>query len=156
MRAPFTPVPVARVDDFTQTTSSFAGFGQATWEFLPDTRLTLGARYTTEDRTLVGTETLTILLPIPQRPPVTINSKISAKKPTFRAAIDHRFGPTLLAYASFNTGFKSGGYALFSPTNPPTSRKPAAPMKPGSRANCSTVNYDSNLPVSMTTIRTSR
>ena len=118
LRPPFTPVPAQRVDDFTQTTESFAGFGQATLEFLPATRLTLGARYTTETRSLAGTERLTVLLPIPQRPPTVIDTSIKANKPTFRVALDHQFGPTLLAYASFNTGFKSGGYAQLSPTNP--------------------------------------
>ncbi len=119
LRPPFTPVPARRVDDFKQTTESFAGFGQAAFEFLPGTRLTLGARYTTEKRSLVGSETLTVLLPVPQRPPTTRDTSVSVNKPTFRVALDHQVTPNLLAYISFNTGFKSGGYSLFSPTNPP-------------------------------------
>ena len=31
----------------------------------------------------------------------------------FRVAIDHRFSPSALVYASFNTGFKSGGFNNF-------------------------------------------
>src|SRR3546814_15673264 len=36
------------------------------------------------------------------------------KEPTFRVALEHHFSRDILAYVSFNTGFKSGGYALLS------------------------------------------
>ena len=38
---------------------------------------------------------------------------------TYRVALDHKFGRNILAYVSYNTGFKSGGYNLNAADNPP-------------------------------------
>ena len=99
-----------------QLTESVAGYAQATYEFLPETNLTLGARYTYEKRTIVGRDegelldgtSIGVLAAYPK-------DSLTFKKPTFRVALDHRFSPELMIFASFNTGFKSGGFNTQTP-----------------------------------------
>ena len=115
-----------------QDTSSIAGYGQASAEILPATHLTLGARYTSEDHKLVGGETLLSNL----LPPIGVGSADERKdfgKSTYRVALDHRFSKELLAYVSYNTGFKSGGYNSLAPVlAPPVPGTPASPFLPES------------------------
>lgn len=103
-----------------QLTESVAGFGQATYEFLPDTNLTLGARYTWEKRTLSGYSTGILFGGSdPILLDTTPKKSASFDQPTFRVALDHRFSPEVLVYVSFNTGFKSGGFNTQFVTDPP-------------------------------------
>jgi iron complex outermembrane receptor protein len=116
----FTPLPTSAkqtTTTATEITESLAPFGEVNWEFLPNTHLTLGARYTYEKRRLevgrvdalrVDNTTITTLFP---KAPLTV------KKPTFRVALDHRFSDNVLGYASFNTGIKSGGFNVVTPAN---------------------------------------
>lgn len=96
----------------TQTTNSVAGYGQGSYEFATGTTLTLGGRYTWEKRTTTDafqtvrnttTGAILVAAPGPDR-------NISFKKFTFRISLDHRLSDKVLAYASFNRGFKSGGF----------------------------------------------
>lgn len=94
-----------------QLTESVSGYAQGTYEFLPETNLTLGVRYTHERREISGrTEATAFGDPTPILLGTTTPDTVSFNKPTFRIALDHRFSPEVLAYASFNTGFKSGGF----------------------------------------------
>ncbi|WP_198351106.1 TonB-dependent receptor [Flavisphingomonas formosensis] len=115
-----------------QKTKSYAAFGQVTWEFATGTNLTLGARYTIDERRLHADEYFGIGIPDPDaycnvgcRPdgtlyPIgTVDQKKTFRKPTWRIALDHQFGPHLMVYASYSRGFKSGVYNLTSPTDAP-------------------------------------
>lgn len=93
-----------------QHTQSVAGYAQATWEVLPATNLTGGARYTYEKRTIVGHTDAALIGNVSIGTIATENDRISFRKPTFRVALDHRFSPEVMVYASFNTGFRSGGF----------------------------------------------
>jgi outer membrane receptor protein involved in Fe transport len=42
-----------------------------------------------------------------------------SEKPTWRFAVDHDLAPDVIAYFSYNRGFKSGGFNVRDPTNPP-------------------------------------
>lgn len=115
----------------SQKTKSYALFGQMTWEFVTDTNLTLGARYTIDKRKLAadqfvdfggaqpnafGTENLMpngTLIPLG-----SVAQKQTFKKPSWRIALDHQFNPDLMAYASYSRGFKSGVFNLTSPADP--------------------------------------
>ena len=92
-----------------QKAYSGAVFGQATKEIFPDTDLTLGARYTVERRNFHGTDTYTVN-DGPQLFGGYDEEHTIFQKPTWRASLDHHFSPDLMAYVSYNTGFKSGGY----------------------------------------------
>ena len=103
-----------------QSTESLAGYAQGTYEIVDGTKLTLGGRYTTERRAVFdGLTQVTIpaigaVIPIP-----AADENVTFDKFTFRAALDHRFSDNVLGYASFNRGFKSGGYNTGSPGTPP-------------------------------------
>jgi iron complex outermembrane receptor protein len=98
----------------SQYAKSLAGFAEATYEFLPDTRITAGFRYTTEKRHLVGTRDL-VTVPPPGNAFVftrTANLDLETRfsRPTWRITLDHHFTPDIMAYASYNRGFRSGAY----------------------------------------------
>jgi iron complex outermembrane receptor protein len=103
-----------------QRTESIAGFVQGTYEISDNTNLTLGGRYTHETREAFGgnvvrqiAATGTVIATV--SPP---DIKKAANKFTFRLALDHRFSSEVLGYASFNRGFKSGGFNVNSPGTP--------------------------------------
>jgi len=82
-----------------QTTRSEAGFGQLTYEVLAQTNLTVGARYTNEDKGAVdGSTTLGVLGGGPTLATIpAADAELHAAKATYRASIDHRFNDELLA-----------------------------------------------------------
>ena len=100
------------------TTQSVAGYGQATYEFLPQTRLTLGFRYTYEDRTRTGDVVTEPPAGASTTKPISAGN-ITTDTPTWRIALDHNFTDQILGYVSWNRGFKSGGFNPTSPTNAP-------------------------------------
>lgn len=107
--AGYTPVNIndgAVVIDDHQLTRSKAGFGQATIPLIADTALTLGARYTSEDQSFIGTTT------VAGADLGTYSSAQSFTKTTWRIALDHHFDDNIMGYLSANRGFKSGGYNL--------------------------------------------
>lgn len=125
--APVSPVPgvpVSIIDDNKINTNSVAVYAQGSYEILPDTNLTLGGRYTNEKKSVGGTETLQIggvtaaVTPFPIIG-LGIETKLEFNRFNYRVAIDHKITSNVLAYVSYNTGFKSGGYNLTSSTNPP-------------------------------------
>jgi outer membrane receptor protein involved in Fe transport len=111
----FIPGTVLNIAQFArQTANSYAVFGQGTYSITPHTRFTAGLRYTYETVDLYGTSQ-------GPGPATTVFSPagISASKPTWRLAIDQDFTSTILGYASYTRGFKSGGFNTSSPSNPP-------------------------------------
>jgi iron complex outermembrane recepter protein len=103
-----------------ETTRSVAGFAQTTVQVLANTNLTLGLRYTHEERFFSGTETGFVGPAIPIGPIIPYqDEEKDADKLTWRFALDHKFTDDVLGYISYNRGFKSGGFNAFDPTNPP-------------------------------------
>jgi iron complex outermembrane recepter protein len=93
-----------------QQANSTAGYGQATIPLFDKTNLTLGARYTNENHNIVGGSSTffsdgallsDILYPL---------RTVHFDKATYRAALDHHFSDDTMVYASWNTGFKAGGF----------------------------------------------
>jgi iron complex outermembrane receptor protein len=89
---------------------AYAGYGQASWEFVPDTTLTLGARYTVEKREQEGFD----LVGGVEVPGSRGSQSETFKKPTYRVSIDHKFSPDLMVFASYNRGFNSGWFNALS------------------------------------------
>lgn len=89
--------------DSKGTTKSWAGFGQATYEFVPDTHITAGLRYTDEIRDARNTGVI---------PPISSSGHASFNKLTYRLSLDRKFTPNVLGYVSYNRGFQSGGFDL--------------------------------------------
>ena len=123
LKGPIAPLPTSlgqTITYGTQKATSYSGFGQATARILPETRLTVGLRYTTEDREYDGRNpgVLNNGTVIANLSPAVQNS-ITANNWTWRLALDHQFSDDILGYVSYDRGFKSGGFNVSSITNPP-------------------------------------
>jgi iron complex outermembrane receptor protein len=103
-----------------QRSESYAVFGQTTLEISERARLTVGARYTRDERDVMGT-TLGLL-----RDSATTLAETQQStdwdEPTWRVAFARDMTPNLMAYVSWDRGFKSGVYNLLTyaaaPVNP--------------------------------------
>lgn len=92
------------------TLNSYAAFAEVTYALGDATNLTAGFRYTEDSRDFSGynlvsngtTVTNVALTPATQK----------FGKPSWRVSLDHRFSPDLMVYASYNRGFRSGGFSL--------------------------------------------
>ena len=85
-------------------TNAYAAYAQATKEVLPATNLTLGARYTIEKREIAGMTTGSTIL----SPGSAGTQEETFKEPSYRVALDHKFTPDILGYASWSKGFNAG------------------------------------------------
>lgn len=91
---------------------TYGVFGQGTYELVEGFRVTLGARYSHDDKSRVGgtvrqqTETYN-----PATDSILINSAaISSSKVTYRAGVEYDAGARTLLYGTFSTGYKAGGF----------------------------------------------
>ncbi|MFL6762362.1 MAG: TonB-dependent receptor [Sphingomicrobium sp.] len=108
------------------TASSYAGYGQGTLPIARATELTLGLRYTIENRSVEANgerlfDNPPFVRPIPGLPLLTEepfrNSK-TFRQLTWRASVDRHFSDELMGYVSASRGFQSGGWNLQTPQNP--------------------------------------
>lgn len=111
--------------DATARDKAEAVFGQSTYDIAAATRVTVGLRYTREEKYFTGNESALVpngLLLTPPNPaesnsltPVPIvatapGTSVTYSKPTWRFSLDHDFAEGIMGYLSFNRGFKSGAY----------------------------------------------
>jgi iron complex outermembrane receptor protein len=113
------PVPgtlTTTLDD--EDIKSYAGFGQATIPVTTDTRLTLGARYTSDHADVGGNSYSAAGVLIPGSS-VSTNPQPSAvwNKPTWTVILDHDFSQRIMGYASYSRGYQSGSYNISSSVN---------------------------------------
>lgn len=116
--------PVATLDLQPRVgATSFAGFGEGTYEVVPSLFVTAGVRYTTERKTFRQTVNGTRINfnPDPTTPPDYLASR-RFNKTTYRGIVRYKFADNANIYASYSTGFKSGVYngssTLPDPVNP--------------------------------------
>jgi len=105
-----------------QDTDSISAFAEMSTEIMPQTRLTLGLRYTQDEREFEGsTRSPTLNFP-------TVADDATFKEMTGRLSLDYRFTDDVLGYVSYNRGFKSGIFNLggLSPgaSSPPAAAEP--------------------------------
>jgi iron complex outermembrane recepter protein len=108
------------------TTSSYAAYGQGTVPLGQATRLTLGVRYTSEDRAVeANAERLfagpPLVRPIPGLPLLAqepFRNSDTFSELTWRASLDRRFSDEVMGYLLASRGFQSGGWNLQTPQNP--------------------------------------
>lgn len=117
-------------------TRSYAVYGEGTYEFTPTTRLTLGARYTSDRKSLSGLNSYLQGLPnsITEGPPAlpqpirpglpagarpAIPTSRTYEEPSFKVVLAQDLADDVHAYVSFNRGFRSGTYNVTSFSNPP-------------------------------------
>ncbi|HKX79040.1 MAG TPA: TonB-dependent receptor [Novosphingobium sp.] len=88
----------------TDIDESVAVYGQGSYEILPDTKLTLGGRYTIEKRSIDGF----VLVNGVEAAGRTGRNSQKFKEPTWRIALDHNLSENALVYASVSRGFNAG------------------------------------------------
>ena len=111
--------PITLVQNRTfQETNSVAAYGQGSLNLGFRTKLTVGARYTDEKRGIDGLQLgyLNGVVPVTL---ANVDTSVTTHTPTWRVALNHDFTDTIHAYASYNRGFKSGGYNVTAPTLAP-------------------------------------
>ncbi|ATE65730.1 TonB-dependent receptor [Rhizorhabdus dicambivorans] len=102
-----------------QKTDSISGFGQGTITILSGLNFTAGLRYTSEKRRLVDAMNINFLANGTQTIDLpTFPTSVRFNKLTWRFALDYQITNQALVYASYNRGFKSGGYNTSSLTLP--------------------------------------
>jgi outer membrane receptor protein involved in Fe transport len=84
-------------------TKSKAVFGELYYRFADTTKVTLGLRYTKDEKSI---RTRTIFL---SAPPPYVEAEGSYDAVTGRLVIDHKLTPRNMLYASYARGFKGGG-----------------------------------------------
>lgn len=93
-----------------QKVISYAGFAQTTYEILPKLKLTGGFRYTWDKTSAVGS------IFLQTSPPIFLSSlpksTTHVEKPAFKISADYQATDTVLTYALFSRGFKSGIYNI--------------------------------------------
>ena len=83
---------------------SIAPYAQGSYEIAPETKLTLGGRYTVENRKIDGY----VLLNGVEVPGTRGTQSQRFREPTWRVALDHNLNPNALIYASVSRGFNAG------------------------------------------------
>ncbi|WP_174278363.1 TonB-dependent receptor [Sphingomonas bacterium] len=112
------------VASFTQAaqpvirTNSYAAFAQGVYEFLPRLSLTLGLRYTTENKRIDQRTSRNVPynggLIATNPPPFSLRRTDHAFTPKF--GLDYQATDSILLYASITRGYKSGGFNFSSAT----------------------------------------
>ena len=110
----FMPDGSVNTDTNLYTTTSYAAFGQVTWNATDDFNLTLGLRYTYERKEREGsqiTEPAFFLdLPPIAGPDIFYDDERSDTDLSPSLSARYFFTPDIMAYASVSRGFKSGGF----------------------------------------------
>jgi iron complex outermembrane recepter protein len=115
------PLAFSSYTDFWQNTESWAAFWQGTYDILPAWDVTLGVRYSNDDKSGLFDQR-SVLPPIPGVVPgTTIASVDSAptertvlatdgQETTYRVGTTYKVTPDVMLFATWSTGYKSGGF----------------------------------------------
>jgi iron complex outermembrane recepter protein len=99
---------------YVQRTRSISGFGQADFELFPRVRATIGARYTTERKTIdyrsIADNGFFTFVETSPSNPGGIDPVLSFDDLSGRIALEFTPREDLLLYTSYSRGFKSGGF----------------------------------------------
>ncbi len=110
----FFPDGSVNVDTNDYTTTSYAAFGQATWNYSDKVSATLGLRYTYEQKERKGsqitTPSIAIDLPPVAGPDIYYDSTRSDSDVSPSVNLRYFFTDDVMGYALVSRGFKSGGF----------------------------------------------
>ncbi len=104
---------------YVQNTSSYALFTHNEFKLTDALRLTLGLRYTEEEKHYVGGTLVAQSDPALafDQCPCVVDTVLKYHEPTGKAGLDYRIGDAMI-YASYSRGYKSGGVTGFYVTDP--------------------------------------
>ncbi|TDJ12483.1 MAG: TonB-dependent receptor [Gammaproteobacteria bacterium] len=102
--------------DGTATAESTAIYGQGTYSFNEHFRLTLGARFTSDDKTYTNVDSLS---------PRGISPAETFEETTWIVGLDYLIDDSRMVYGHISTGYKAGGFNRYSPPPPPLPQYPA-------------------------------
>lgn len=113
--SPATPIflPQAGTQQSNET-NSYGIFAQGTWTFNEQWDVTVGARYTYEEKDASNIGTPDGAFSILEAYDVEMDDDWDAFTP--KVAVNYHIGENLTTYATVSTGFKSGGYQGMAPT----------------------------------------
>ena len=103
------------------TLESYAAFGQITANLTDQFRITGGARYSNETKSLTGFVQILDLnqVPVPGQPVLPSLGRRNYEDVSFRIGAEYDLSPDNLLYASVATGYKAGGFNVgLPPMNP--------------------------------------
>lgn len=117
--------------DYRLENKSYAAFGQATFSMIDALRLTLGLRYTQENKTLAGARgTAKPVAPPPACPVGSIHTPgafpvclfpiygdLDFHSTNYKAGIEYDLAAQSMLYANVSTGYKAGGFYAGTPPN---------------------------------------
>ncbi|MBQ0929368.1 TonB-dependent receptor [Ideonella alba] len=108
--APFGSFTVTVPFNVDVRNKSKAVFGQATYALQPETRLTMGLRYTKDDKT--GSDTLagTPATPPATSSPAAYSTGVAFSNTSWKLGVDHDLTPGTMVFGSVATGYKAGGF----------------------------------------------
>jgi len=117
-------------------THSISGYAQATYPIFKATNLTLGIRYTSDNKRFYGVQANSLGVPIPFSTgvPDPFDQRHTWNNPTFRVGLDHHINDDVMIYGSISSGFKSGVYNANSPKDPPVSPETITDYEGGFKA----------------------
>jgi iron complex outermembrane receptor protein len=126
--------PIVFADTVKNTT--YAAFAQGNWEFIPTWRLTVGGRYSWDDREIISDNTQGVFGCVVPAPGVVITPPGASlcpqtfahwfSAPSWTVSLDHQFTDDLMSYAKVSHGYRSGG-ENFRGANTPESFAPFNP-----------------------------
>ncbi|MBU6266505.1 MAG: TonB-dependent receptor [Sphingomonadales bacterium] len=110
--------PANLVDTFNagQTAKSYAAFAETYWKVTPNTRITLGGRYTHETKDFHVDKPAPYTVPAFHCPDPNStyapcrNPHLAFNRFTPRVSIDQNLAKDIMVYASWSRGFRSGGW----------------------------------------------
>ena len=96
--------------DFFQSVESFAVYGQANIKIADPLTLTLGARWTTEQKDATYVQLRANPFTASLRATENVALALEDDRLTWRAALNYKPNDDVMLFASYSTGFKSGGF----------------------------------------------
>jgi iron complex outermembrane receptor protein len=118
----FAPGEIDNLQNGSNVIDSIAGYAQGTYPITDSLNLTGGIRFTYDKYTYRSTTTTNLTFVPPAFGGLTTvvypDRKGSVSKPSWRVALDYKLAPTALVFASYNRGFKGGGFDVQAETGP--------------------------------------
>ena len=100
----------ATVQDFSQSIESIAAYGQATFKIVEPLSLTLGGRWSRDDKDALYIQDVSFPFAGDLRAPENAALELTDDRFTWRASLNYKPDEDILVFLNYSTGYKSGGF----------------------------------------------